>query len=185
MLCVAQERNEGPRDHWLVQAGWRTSLPPSAACTDFGRAQGIRLKSCTFMRSSPFQLQETSWVLLICYYIGVLTLHRYVHRRYISSMMMGSVSFPCAVLEYFVSPTCSAVPVSCAVSTFAAFFVVCLSYVCLCCVVTCSIYIPGLPDSADKEAIRNLFAGLFEAQRCVRPSISLCMMPCCVLCVDY
>ncbi|CAM9321019.1 unnamed protein product [Ectocarpus sp. 12 AP-2014] len=28
-----------------------------------------------------------------------------------------------------------------------------------------SIYIPGLPDSADKEAIRNLFAGLFEAQR--------------------
>lgn len=29
----------------------------------------------------------------------------------------------------------------------------------------CSIYIPGLPESADKEAVRNLFSGLFEAQR--------------------
>ncbi len=28
-----------------------------------------------------------------------------------------------------------------------------------------SVYIPGLPDSADKEAVRNLFSGLFEAQR--------------------
>lgn len=28
-----------------------------------------------------------------------------------------------------------------------------------------SIYIPSLPEGADKDAIRNVFAGLVEAQR--------------------